>query len=98
MSYSWSPVFVRMLAFSGGEIPDDKVGEVKSLISGIVALLQETIGIINFWGKPGEVKKLRGEIDTEILLSEIPELVAVHERLAVEIMKLAEKRHAELTR
>jgi type I restriction enzyme R subunit len=41
---------------------------------------------------------LRGNIDTEILLTEIPELVAKHERIAVEIVKLAEKRHQELTR
>jgi type I restriction enzyme R subunit len=44
------------------------------------------------------VKKLRGNIDTEILLTEIPELMEKHERLAVEIVKLAEKRHRELTK
>ena len=61
-------------------------------------MLQGTIGIIDFWKKPGEVKKLRGNIDTEILLTEIPQLIEKHERIAVEIVKLAEKRHAELIR
>ena len=42
------------------------------------------------------MKKLRGNIDTEILLANIPALNAKHERLAVEIVKLAEKRHEEL--
>ena len=42
------------------------------------------------------MKKLRGNIDTEILLANLPALNAKHERLAVEIVKLAEKRHEEL--
>jgi type I restriction enzyme R subunit len=61
-------------------------------------MLQGTIDIIDFWKKPIEVKKLRGNIDTEILLAEIPELIDKHERIAVEIVKLAEKRHLELVR
>ena len=40
----------------------------------IVETLQDTIDIIDFWKKPIEVKKLRGNIDTEILLANIPEL------------------------
>ena len=47
-------------------------------------------------GKPIEVKKLRGNIDTEILLSNISALKQNHERIAIEIVKLAEKRHQEL--
>jgi type I restriction enzyme, R subunit len=38
------------------------------------------------------------EDPTEILLANIPALNAKHERLAVEIVKLAEKRHEELIR
>jgi len=37
------------------------------------------------------------DIDTEILLTDIPQLAGRHERIAVEIVKLAEKRHHELT-
>jgi type I restriction enzyme R subunit len=44
------------------------------------------------------VKRLRGNIDTEILLANIPQLTDLHERIAVEIVKLAEKRHEELTK
>jgi len=55
----------------------------------IIEILQDTIGIIEFWEKPIEVKKLRGNIDTEILLSEVPQLADRHERIAVEIVKLA---------
>jgi type I restriction enzyme R subunit len=90
--------YVVQLAFDGGEVPHEQVGGLKTLISRIVEVLQNTIDIIDFWKKPIEVKKLRGNIDTEILLSDIPGLVDRHERIAVEIVKLAEKRHGELTR
>ncbi len=58
--------------------------------------IMETIGIIDFWKKPIEVRRLRGNIDTEILLANLPALNAKHERLAVEIVKLAEKRDSDL--
>ncbi len=64
----------------------------------IVEILQDTIDIIDFWKKPIEVKKLRGNIDTEILLVNIPRLAERHERIAVEIVKLAEKRHDQLVK
>jgi type I restriction enzyme R subunit len=85
------------LAFDGG-VPAGRENSIKSLVGAIVESLQETIDIIDFWKKPNEVKKLRGSIDTEILLANIPELNSRHERLAVEIVKLAEKRHKELIR
>ena len=90
--------YVVQLAFDNNEMPVAHRQRLKKLLAEIVEMLQGTIGIIDFWKKPIEVKKLRGNIDTEILLTEIPELVAKHERIAVEIVKLAEKRHQELTR
>jgi type I restriction enzyme R subunit len=90
--------YVVQLAFSDGEVPSGHRQGLKELMARIVEILQETIGIIDFWKKPIEVKKLRGNIDTEILLTEIPQLADRHERIAVEIVKLAEKRQCELTR
>ena len=90
--------FTVQLAFDGGVVPAEFAGPLKKLMSQIVEVLQVTIGIIDFWKKPLEVKRLRGNIDTEILLTNIPQLVEKHERIAVEIVKLAEKRHAELTK
>jgi type I restriction enzyme R subunit len=88
--------YIVELAFEAGEVPPNRETSMKRLVSSIVDSLQETIDIIDFWKKPNEVKKLRGSIDTEILLANIPELNDKHERLAVEIVKLAEKRHREL--
>lgn len=90
--------YVTQLAYEGSEVPSGDVPRLKALISRIVELLQETIGIIDFWRKPIEVKNLRGNIDTKILLADIAALNAKHERIAVEIVKLAEKRHEELVK
>ena len=81
----------------GDAPPKGDIPALKALMLRIVAVLQETIGVLDFWKKSVEVKRLRGAIDTEILLADIPALNAKHERLAVEIVKLAEKRHLELT-
>lgn len=90
--------YVVQLAFEGGNVPGDSEAPLKKLMARIVEILQGTIDIIDFWKKPIEVKNLRGNIDTEILLANIPQLNAKHERIAVEIVKLAEKRHEELTK
>ncbi|WP_238985382.1 type I restriction enzyme subunit R domain-containing protein [Nitrosococcus halophilus] len=88
--------YVLQLAYADGEVPSGDRAGLKKLMAHIVELLQETIGVLDFWKKPIEVKKLRGNIDTEILLANIPALNAKHERIAVEIVKLTEKRHEEL--
>lgn len=90
--------YVTQLAFNGADVPGEATFRLKKLMTRIVELLQETIDVIDFWKKPVEIKKLRGNIDTEILLADIPALEAKHERLAVEIVKLAEKRHEELVK
>lgn len=88
--------YVVQLAFDGADVPENAAMQLRKLMPRIVEILQDSIDVLDFWKKPIEVKKLRGNIDTEILLANLPELEARHERLAVEIVKLAEKRHAEL--
>jgi len=89
---------VRGLAFAGAGASGDVEDRLKDLVCRIVQVLRETINVLDFWKKPIEVKKLRGRIDTEVLLADIPELTSMHERIAVEITKLAQRRHAKLTR
>jgi type I restriction enzyme R subunit len=88
--------YVLQLAYDGARVPAQDREALKKLMLRIVEMLQDTIGVLDFWKKPIEVKNLRGNIDTEILLANIPALNAKHERLAVEIVKLAEKRDIEL--
>ncbi len=88
--------FITQIAYDGEAIPPADQQSLTQLMKSIVDQLQDTIGILNFWKKSNEVKKLRGNIDTAILMTNIPQLMEHHERLAVEIVKLAEKRHGEL--
>jgi type I restriction enzyme R subunit len=88
--------YMLELAFDGKEAPAESQAALKKLMLTIVELLQDTIGVLDFWKKPVEVKRLRGDIDTEILLADIPALNQSHERIAVEIVRLAEKRNEEL--
>src|SRR5690606_26923718 len=77
--------FVVDLAFADSVLPSAYAAPFRHLIARIVEHLQATIGIIDFWRKPVEVKQLRAHIGTELQLSNIPELVEQHERIAVEI-------------
>jgi len=88
--------YVLHLAFDRHEASAEYRQPLKHVMTRIVEILQATIDIIDFWKKPVEVKKLRGTIDTELLLSNIPALIERHERIAVEIVKLAERRHRDL--
>lgn len=83
------------LAFKAG-VPAGQTTKMKALMKNIVELLQETIGIIDFWTNSDEQKRLRGELNKILLIADIPEITANYERLAVEIMKLAKNRHDEL--
>jgi type I restriction enzyme R subunit len=89
---------VAQLAFGGTAVPAEYRKQLEALARRAVDTLRETIGIIDFWKKPVEVKRLRGTLDTEILLSGIPQLCERHERIAVELVRLAEKRHTELVK
>ncbi len=88
--------FVADLVFENGVVPAEHAAGLKTLVVAVVERLQATIGIIDFWKKPIEVKKLRGDITTDLLTSGIAPLAEKHERIAVEIVKLAEKRHGDL--
>lgn len=68
---------------------------LKPLVGVVFDLIEERSKVLDFWRKPIEVKNLRGDIDTELLLSNLPEVREDHEHLAVEIMKLARVRAGE---
>ena len=87
---------IATLAFGQPEVPEDHREAMKQLMRRVVELLQETIGIIDFWNKPGEQRRLRGTLTDVLLMSAIPSVFEHRERLAVEILKLAKNRHEEL--
>jgi type I restriction enzyme R subunit len=64
----------------------------------LVAIIRQAISIVDFWQKPDQVRRLRAGIDTELMVSGISTIQDRHQRIAIELAKLAEKRHAELLR
>ena len=84
------------LAFGADGVTQAQVDKMKAMMQNVVELLQETIGIIDFWNNPAEQKRLRGELNKVLLLADIPEVTAMYDRLAIEIMKLAKNRHEAL--
>ena len=87
---------VATVAFGQPEVPEAHRDAMRQLMRQVVDLLQETIGIIDFWNKPGEQRRLRGTVTDALLMSAIPPVFEHRECLAVEILKLAKNRHEEL--
>ena len=83
-------------AFENGEVPTSAKPKMKILMESIVATMQDSIGSIDFWNNADKQKKTRSEIKTALTLTEISELKANRERIAIEVMKLAKNRHVDL--
>lgn len=83
-------------AFENGEVPSSAKQKMKVLMATIVETMQDSIGSIDFWNNADKQKKTRSEIKTALTLTDIPELKANRERIAVEVMKLARNRHNDL--
>ncbi len=71
---------------------------IERLAERVVALARANIGIVDFWRKPDEVKRLRALINDELLVAGIEAVSDNRQRIAVELTRLAEKRAAELLR
>lgn len=83
-------------AFENGQVPIGAKPQMRVLMEAIVETLQESIGSIDYWRNSDKQKKTRSEIKTALMLTDIAELKANRERIAIEIMKLAKNRHDEL--
>lgn len=71
--------------------------DIKPLAIELVSLLQDAINKPDFWkGRESEIRKLRGEIDDLLDFSNVEAVSKAHERLSIELMSLAKRRHHEL--
>ena len=82
----------------GAALSLEDAAMVDALSARLVDLIREVIAIVDFWRKPDQVRRLRANIDTELMVSGIGAVQDQHQRIAVELTKLAEKRHADLLR
>ena len=64
----------------------------------LVGVIKDAVRVVDFWKKPDQIRKLRAKIDTELMVCGIEAVQSQHKRIAVELTKLAEKRHEELVR
>jgi type I restriction enzyme R subunit len=71
---------------------------VDALSVQLVDIIRDAVSIVNFWAKPDQVRRLRAKIDTELMVCGVESVQSQHQRIAIELTKLAEKRHAELVR
>ena len=69
-----------------------------ALAEQLVGVIRDAVRVVDFWKKPDQVRKLRAKIDTELMVCGIEAVQSQHKRIAVELTKLAEKRHEELVR
>lgn len=82
----------------GATLSLEDAAMLDALSSRLVSLIRDAIAIVDFWRKPDQVRRLRANIDTELMVSGISAVHDHHQRIAVELTKLAEKRQAELLR
>ncbi|MCX5579639.1 type I restriction endonuclease subunit R [Kaistia terrae] len=80
----------------GATLSVEDAAMLDALSTRLVGVIRESITIIDFWRKPDQVRRLRASIDTELIVSGISAVQDQHRRIAVELTRLAEKRHVEL--
>lgn len=89
---------IIMNAFDGSNVDEVEKGQIKILVVEVVELLKDAISKPNFWkGRDSEIRKLQGELDDMLDFFEIDAISNQHEKISLEIMNLARKRHQELT-
>jgi type I restriction enzyme, R subunit len=82
----------------GATISAEDAAMLDVLSARLVSIIRDAIQIVDFWRKPDQIRRLRASIDTELMVSGVEAVQDQHQRVAVELTKLAEKRHVELMR
>lgn len=87
---------IGKLAFGRGGVPTEHSEHVKQLVVDLLSKLHRTIGIVNFWGNPPEVAKLRGELSDLLLFSGIDAIADKSDKIVTEITALAKVREKDI--
>ncbi len=83
---------IGQVAFDGA-VPTERAEATRGMVRQILALLRSRIGIVNFWQKPDEVNRLKGDLSDILLMSDVEPIAEGAERLVVEVANLARHRH-----
>lgn len=87
---------IGQIAFAEKRVPEIHSHSVIGLVSGIIDHLKSTIDIIDFWNRPTEVARLRGELSDMMILCGIEEIGECSEQLVSEVTQLAKNREKSL--
>ena len=88
---------IVMNSFGESKPSEEENTIIIDLVPALVSMLQSSINKPNFWReRDAEIRKLQGEIDDMLDFSGIDLLSNTKERLSIEIMNLAKRRHNEL--
>lgn len=87
---------IGKIAFGKGGIPQEHGEPAKQLVIALLSKLHRTIGIVNFWGNPPEVAKLRGELSDLLLFSGIDAIADKSDKIVTEITALAKVREKDI--
>ena len=87
---------IGQIAFGKGGVPSEHASTVMGLVAQVLEKLKRTIGIINFWGNPPEVSKLKGELSDLLLFSNVDEIMGKSDKIVTEIAALAKVRHKDI--
>ncbi len=87
---------IGKIAFGKGGIPEECSEAARQLVIDLISKMHRTIGIVNFWGNPPEVSKLRGELSDLLLFSGIDEIADKCDKILTEITALARVREKDI--
>jgi type I restriction enzyme R subunit len=87
---------IGKIAFGKGGIPNEHGEQAKQLVIELLSKLHRSIGIVNFWGNPPEVAKLRGELSDLLLFSGIDAIADKSDKIVTEITALAKIREKDI--
>jgi type I restriction enzyme R subunit len=86
------------LAFTDKVVPPECSDIVKQLVSDVIDHLQSNIDIIDFWNRPTEVSRLRGELSDMMLATGVEQVIENADKLVAEITQLAKNRESNILR
>ncbi|QDU25853.1 Type I restriction enzyme R protein [Anatilimnocola aggregata] len=87
---------IGKIAFGRTGISQEHGEQAKQLVIALLSKLNRTIGIVNFWGNPPEVAKLRGELSDLLLFSGIDAIADKSDKIVTEITALAKVREKDI--
>ncbi len=87
---------IGQIAFGKEGVPSEQREQVKVLVDEMLGKMKHSIGIINFWERPTEVSRLRGDLSNLMVVSGIDVIADKSGKIVAEITQLAKVRQKDI--